>query len=229
MYELPDGSVQMYLRDPAGQPRRARLARRDDARPLAVPRDQEARTTGAADRRRAAGDALPRKAAVKPAPFAYHAPTTVEEAVARCSTGSRRTRCSPAARASSADEVPPAKPTRARRRQRRRRPRRDRGARRRAHVGAARAPAGAARGRARSRAAPPLLREAARYVGYLATRHRGTVGGSLAYAAPWAELPAAAVALDATIDVRSARGDRARSRRGTSSAARTRPRSRPAS
>jgi aerobic carbon-monoxide dehydrogenase medium subunit len=54
----------------------------------------------------------------------------------------------------------------------------------------------------------PLLREAARFVGYQETRRRGTVGGSLAFAAPWAELTAAAVALDGAIDVRSARGDR---------------------
>ena len=54
----------------------------------------------------------------------------------------------------------------------------------------------------------PLLREAARFVGYLETRRRGTVCGSLAFAAPWAELTAAAVALDAAIDVRSARGER---------------------
>ena len=54
----------------------------------------------------------------------------------------------------------------------------------------------------------PLLRDATQYVGYRATRHRGTIGGSLAFAAPWAELTAAAVALDAAIDVRSARGER---------------------
>lgn len=54
----------------------------------------------------------------------------------------------------------------------------------------------------------PLLCEAARYVGYLETRRRGTVCGSLAFAAPWAELTAAAVALDAAIDVRSAGGQR---------------------
>jgi carbon-monoxide dehydrogenase medium subunit len=54
----------------------------------------------------------------------------------------------------------------------------------------------------------PLLREATKYVGYKATRHRGTVGGSIAFAAPWAELTAAAVALDAKIDVRSAGGER---------------------
>ncbi len=54
----------------------------------------------------------------------------------------------------------------------------------------------------------PLLAEAVSYVGYRETRRRGTVGGSLAFAAPWAELTAAAVALDAAIDVRSASGER---------------------
>ena len=56
--------------------------------------------------------------------------------------------------------------------------------------------------------ARPLLRDAGRHAGYRATRHRGTVGGSLAYAAAWAELTAAAVALDARIEVRSTRGER---------------------
>jgi aerobic carbon-monoxide dehydrogenase medium subunit len=55
----------------------------------------------------------------------------------------------------------------------------------------------------------PLLAEAARYIGYRETRRRGTLGGSLAFAAPWAELAAVAVALDAAIDVRSAQGERA--------------------
>jgi CO/xanthine dehydrogenase FAD-binding subunit len=54
----------------------------------------------------------------------------------------------------------------------------------------------------------PLLREAVSFVGYKETRRRGTIGGSLAFAAPWAELTAAAVALDAAIDVRSATGER---------------------
>jgi len=53
-----------------------------------------------------------------------------------------------------------------------------------------------------------LLREAARFVGYKETRRRGTVGGSIAFAAPWAELTAAAVALDAQIDVRSLNTER---------------------
>ena len=54
----------------------------------------------------------------------------------------------------------------------------------------------------------PLLRAAGRFAGYPATRHRGTVGGSLAFAAPWAELTAAVVALDAQLEIRSARGER---------------------
>jgi aerobic carbon-monoxide dehydrogenase medium subunit len=54
----------------------------------------------------------------------------------------------------------------------------------------------------------PLLAEAVGYAGYLATRHRGTVGGSLAFAAPWAELTAAAVALDARIEAVSSGGTR---------------------
>jgi aerobic carbon-monoxide dehydrogenase medium subunit len=54
----------------------------------------------------------------------------------------------------------------------------------------------------------PLLREAAWHVGYAETRRRGTVGGSMAFGAPWGELTAAAVALDATIEVRSAGGGR---------------------
>ena len=56
--------------------------------------------------------------------------------------------------------------------------------------------------------AQPLLPAAGRFAGYLATRHRGTVGGSLAFAAPWAELTAAVVALDAQLEIRSSRGER---------------------
>lgn len=44
-------------------------------------------------------------------------------------------------------------------------------------------------------AACPLLADAARQVGYPATRNLGTLGGSLAHADPTAELPAVAVAL----------------------------------
>lgn len=40
-------------------------------------------------------------------------------------------------------------------------------------------------------------------IGYQAIRHRGTIGGSLAHADPAAELPAIAVALDATIHLQT--------------------------
>jgi aerobic carbon-monoxide dehydrogenase medium subunit len=48
-------------------------------------------------------------------------------------------------------------------------------------------------------ATPALLREALRFVGHTATRCRGTVGGSLAHADPTAELPVSALALGAEL------------------------------
>ncbi|GAC1315786.1 MAG: xanthine dehydrogenase family protein subunit M [Chloroflexota bacterium] len=48
----------------------------------------------------------------------------------------------------------------------------------------------------------PLLAEALGWVGHRAIRSRGTFGGSLAHADPAAELPAVAVCLDAQITVR---------------------------
>jgi len=48
-------------------------------------------------------------------------------------------------------------------------------------------------------ATPALLRDALRFVGHTATRCRGTVGGSLAHADPTAELPVCALALGATL------------------------------
>jgi carbon-monoxide dehydrogenase medium subunit len=54
----------------------------------------------------------------------------------------------------------------------------------------------------------PLLVEAVRLSGHPTIRHRGTVGGSLAHADPAAELPAAMLALEATMVARSARGER---------------------
>jgi carbon-monoxide dehydrogenase medium subunit len=56
--------------------------------------------------------------------------------------------------------------------------------------------------------AVPLLAAAVPYIGHAAIRTRGTIGGSLAHADPAAELPAVALALDATFDVRSTRGER---------------------
>lgn len=54
----------------------------------------------------------------------------------------------------------------------------------------------------------PLLWEAIRFVGHPQIRNRGTVGGSLAHADPSAELPAVAAALDAELIVRSRSGER---------------------
>ncbi len=54
----------------------------------------------------------------------------------------------------------------------------------------------------------PLLAEALRSVGHPQIRNRGTIGGSIAHGDPAAELPAVAVCLDAQVTVRSARGSR---------------------
>src|SRR5215831_1881675 len=54
----------------------------------------------------------------------------------------------------------------------------------------------------------PLFAAAIPHVGHAAIRARGTIGGSLALADPAAELPACAVALDATILLTSRHGAR---------------------
>jgi carbon-monoxide dehydrogenase medium subunit len=54
----------------------------------------------------------------------------------------------------------------------------------------------------------PLLTLAAPHIGHIAIRNRGTLGGSLAYADPAAELPACAVALGATLILASCAGER---------------------
>lgn len=54
----------------------------------------------------------------------------------------------------------------------------------------------------------PLLRAAIRHIGHPQIRSRGTVCGSIAHADPAAELPAAALALGATMAVRSRSGER---------------------
>jgi CO/xanthine dehydrogenase FAD-binding subunit len=54
----------------------------------------------------------------------------------------------------------------------------------------------------------PLLHKAVRLVGHRQIRSRGTVGGSVAHADPAAELPAALLALRASLHLRSARGSR---------------------
>jgi len=54
----------------------------------------------------------------------------------------------------------------------------------------------------------PLVSEAVPLIGHPAIRNRGTVGGSLAFADPAAELPACAVALDAVVIARSTEAER---------------------
>jgi carbon-monoxide dehydrogenase medium subunit len=54
----------------------------------------------------------------------------------------------------------------------------------------------------------PMLPAAAAHIAHPAIRNRGTIGGSLALGDPAAELPACAVALDATIIAASAAGER---------------------
>jgi len=58
------------------------------------------------------------------------------------------------------------------------------------------------------RARLPLLAEATVLVGHLPIRTRGTIGGSLAHADPSAEYPAVLTALDGTVVVRGPRGER---------------------
>ena len=54
----------------------------------------------------------------------------------------------------------------------------------------------------------PLLAEAVPLIAHPAIRNRGTIGGSLAYADPAAELPACCVALGATIVAAGPKGAR---------------------
>ena len=54
----------------------------------------------------------------------------------------------------------------------------------------------------------PLMAEALPQVGHRQTRNRGTIGGSLCHLDPAAELPCVAAALDATLEIASARGTR---------------------
>ena len=54
----------------------------------------------------------------------------------------------------------------------------------------------------------PLLKEATRWVGHLPIRTRGTVGGSIAHADPSAEYPAVLTALEGEVVARGAKGER---------------------
>ena len=55
----------------------------------------------------------------------------------------------------------------------------------------------------------PVMSEALPLIGHRQTRNRGTIGGSLCHLDPAAELPVVAMTLDATVHVRSVRGERA--------------------
>ena len=57
-------------------------------------------------------------------------------------------------------------------------------------------------------AAVPLLAEVTPLIGHFQIRNRGTIGGSIAHADPAAEYPAVALALDAELEVASVRGTR---------------------
>ncbi len=57
-------------------------------------------------------------------------------------------------------------------------------------------------------AAAPLLSEAAGFIAHPQIRNRGTIGGTLAHADPAAELPVVAVALEASLRLASAGGER---------------------
>jgi carbon-monoxide dehydrogenase medium subunit len=54
----------------------------------------------------------------------------------------------------------------------------------------------------------PLLADAARHIGHVGIRNRGTIGGSVAHADPAAEMPLATLVLGATFHVDSARSGR---------------------
>ena len=54
----------------------------------------------------------------------------------------------------------------------------------------------------------PLMAEALNWVGHIQTRNRGTIGGSLSHLDPAAELPGVLAALDATLEVHAPQGVR---------------------
>jgi carbon-monoxide dehydrogenase medium subunit len=58
------------------------------------------------------------------------------------------------------------------------------------------------------RARSPLLAQAAKHIGDVQVRNRGTIGGSIAHADPAADYPAALLALDAEIIARGKSGER---------------------
>ena len=154
--------------------------------------------------------------ALKPAPFEYHAPTTVDEAVALLRAHGDDAK--PLAGGQSLVPLLALRLTRFEHLVDLNRiealqaiERRD------GHVvvGAMARQAAAERSEAVA-AAVPLLATAIPYIGHFQIRNRGTVGGSIAHADPASELPAVALALDAEMQLDGGRGP-ARSRPPSSS------------
>lgn len=145
---------------------------------------------------------------MKPAPFEYHAPTTVEEAVAllaelgdeaKVLAGGQSLIPMLALRLAVFEHLVDIGRTDGLR-----------GIERRGDavwVGAATTDATVERS-AEVAAAVPLLARATPFVGHFQIRSRGTVGGSIAHADPAAEYPAVTLTLDATVEVASPRGTR---------------------
>ena len=149
---------------------------------------------------------------MKPPPFEYHAPETVEEALALLAEHGDEAKVL----AGGQSLVPLlnfrlARPDAADRHQRRR------GARRTSAAGTGSCAIGALTRqpmleRSETVAAHwPLLHEALAYVAHAQIRNRGTVGGSVAHADPAAELPVALAALDGRVARPLARAASARS------------------
>jgi len=145
---------------------------------------------------------------VKPAPFEYHAPSTVDEVVAllaelgdgaKVLAGGQSLVPMLALRLAVFDHLVDL-----------RRVDELRGIERRnggLHIGAATTQA-AIEASAVVAATVPLLAHATPFIGHFQIRNRGTIGGTLAHADPAAEYPAVALTLDAQLDVDSPRGRR---------------------
>ena len=146
--------------------------------------------------------------ALKPAPFEYHAPTTVDEAVALM-----RAHGDDAKPLAGGQSLVPLLALRLTRFEHLVDLNRIEGLqaieRRDGHlvVGAMTRQAAAGRSEAVT-AAVPLLATAIPYIGHFQIRNRGTVGGSIAHADPASELPAVALALDAEMELDGGRGPR---------------------
>ena len=145
---------------------------------------------------------------MKPAPFDYHAPDTIDDVLA----AARRPRRRQGARRR--PELHPAAVDAPRRVRACRRPPPRRGAPRHRNkhdgsvwIGASTTQATVERDADVARLVP-LLAAGVPLIGHFQIRNRGTIGGSLAHADPASELPAVALALDAEFEAVSVRGRR---------------------